>query len=99
MTRTTPANPVLCVLVGWLSPGLTPFLGRLDQCGYICTTPAGGRLAPNFKKPSSDKPLKVIQCKTNDVWWQYKNDKELEELVLKRAEEELRKAAKKKCLS
>ncbi|GBN93102.1 hypothetical protein AVEN_75134-1 [Araneus ventricosus] len=48
---------------------------------------------------SSDKPLKDIQCKTNDVWRRYKNpsknNKELE-LVLKRAEEELQKATKKK---
>ncbi|GBM21349.1 hypothetical protein AVEN_149918-1 [Araneus ventricosus] len=43
----------------------------------------------SFKKSLSDKPLKDIQCKTVDVRWQYKNDKELEELVFKIAEEEL----------
>ncbi|GBM40258.1 hypothetical protein AVEN_201152-1 [Araneus ventricosus] len=32
----------------WSSTGLTPFLGRPCQCGYFCTTPAGGRLAPTY---------------------------------------------------
>ncbi|GBN05861.1 hypothetical protein AVEN_121117-1 [Araneus ventricosus] len=58
------------------------------------------KLFESFKKSSSDKPLKDIQCKTNDVWRQYKNspknDEEIKELVLKRAEEEQRKAIKKK---
>ncbi|GBM70453.1 hypothetical protein AVEN_50722-1 [Araneus ventricosus] len=30
----------------WSSPGPAPFLGRPGQCGYFCTTPTGGRLAP-----------------------------------------------------
>ncbi|GBN77743.1 hypothetical protein AVEN_249862-1 [Araneus ventricosus] len=29
------------MLVGLLSPGLTPFLGRPGLCGYFCTTPVG----------------------------------------------------------
>ncbi|GBM88173.1 hypothetical protein AVEN_198841-1 [Araneus ventricosus] len=32
----------------WLSPGLTPLLGRPGQCGHSCTTPAGGRLTPAY---------------------------------------------------
>ncbi|GBL80633.1 hypothetical protein AVEN_225303-1 [Araneus ventricosus] len=30
----------------WSSPGLTPLLGGPRQCGYFCTTPAGGHLVP-----------------------------------------------------
>ncbi|GBM07068.1 hypothetical protein AVEN_177042-1 [Araneus ventricosus] len=38
------------MLVGRFSPrgssaGITPFVGRLGQCEYFCTTPAGGHLA------------------------------------------------------
>ncbi|GBL68586.1 hypothetical protein AVEN_120652-1 [Araneus ventricosus] len=44
-------NPILHKLVRrlsprWSSPGLAPFFGRPGQCGYFCTRPTLGRLAP-----------------------------------------------------
>ncbi|GBO21588.1 hypothetical protein AVEN_212397-1 [Araneus ventricosus] len=44
-------NPILHKLVRrlsprWFSPGLAPFFGRPGQCGYFCTRPTLGRLAP-----------------------------------------------------
>ncbi|GBO09509.1 hypothetical protein AVEN_212617-1 [Araneus ventricosus] len=32
----------------WSSTGLTPFLGKLGQCGYFYATPTGGRLATTY---------------------------------------------------
>ncbi|GBO24564.1 hypothetical protein AVEN_1425-1 [Araneus ventricosus] len=33
----------------WSSTGLTPFLGRPGQCGYICATTTGGRLTTTYR--------------------------------------------------
>ncbi|GBN99695.1 hypothetical protein AVEN_194701-1 [Araneus ventricosus] len=32
----------------WSSIGLTPFLGRLGQCGYFYATPTAGRLTTTY---------------------------------------------------
>lgn len=58
------------------------------------------KLYQSFKKSRNDTPAQVVQKMANDVWRRYKNeakcDKDLERLVLKRIEEELQIATKKK---
>lgn len=58
------------------------------------------KLYQSFKKSRNDTPAQVVQKMANDVWRRYKNeakcDKDFERLVLKRIEEELQIATKKK---